>query len=199
MQQVVVIHGGDAFEKYEDYLQSLREKTITLERLRQKDWKSNLQKDLGENYDVLAPRLPNAQNARYGEWKIIFDKIMPLLSDNVILIGHSLGGLFLAKYLSENQLSKKIKATILIAAPFSTREHEPIGDFMIERSLARLEMTGGKLLLYHSQDDVVVPFANVEKYHASLPEAELRVFEDRGHFNQESFPELVEEIKSLNS
>lgn len=198
-QQIVVIHGGDAYATYEEYLQSLREKEITLERLRQKDWKSNLQQDLGEDYEVLTPRLPNAQNARYVEWKIIFDKIVPLLSDNVILIGHSLGGLFLVKYVSENKTPKTIKATLLVATPYSTQDYEPIVDFSIERSLTPFEMTGGKIIFYQSRDDVVVPFENVKKYKAALPAAELRIFEDRGHFNQEHFPELVEEIKSLNS
>jgi predicted alpha/beta hydrolase family esterase len=197
MQQVVVIHGGDAYETQKEYLQSLHAKEITLARLKQKDWKSNLQKDLGDAYEVLAPRLPNAQNARYAEWKIIFDKIVPLLEDNVILIGHSLGGIFLCKYLSEEDVPKKIAALFLIAAPYATQDHEPIVDFMLVGSLAPLEMTVGKIVLYHSKDDVVVPFENAELFKKALPNAQLEVFEDKGHFNSESVSELLNDIKSL--
>jgi hypothetical protein len=51
--------------------------------------------------------MPNPMNARYNEWKILFKKIVLLLDDNVILIGHSLGAIFLVKYLSENKFPKK--------------------------------------------------------------------------------------------
>jgi hypothetical protein len=29
-----------------------------------------------------------------------------------------------------------------------------------------------------------------------LPEATVKTFEDRGHFNQETFPEIVEDIEA---
>jgi uncharacterized protein len=199
MQQILLIHGGDAYKNHEDYLQSLREKEITLERIRAKGWKSNLQKALGGDYDVLAPRFPNAQNARYEEWKIIFEKILPLLDDGVILIGHSLGGIFLLKYLSEETVNKKIKATLLLAAPYATEAYDPIITFNIERSFASFRMTAGKIIIYHSRDDVVVPFENAERLKRDLPDAEIKVFEDRGHFNDEIFPEIVEDIKKISS
>lgn len=62
--------------------------------------------------------MPNGNNAQYIEWKIWFERLLPFLNDGVILIGHSLGGIFLAKYLSENNFSIKVRAAILIAAPF---------------------------------------------------------------------------------
>jgi uncharacterized protein len=198
MQQVLVIHGGDVFSTQEEYLQSLREKVITLERLKQIDWKRNLQHDLGEGYEVFTPRLPNAQNARYAEWKLIFEKILPLMEDDVILIGHSLGGLFLIKFLSEEKLVNKIKALFIIAAPYSTDDYEPIVDFIVDRSRIKSGMTGGKIIFYQSKDDVVVPFENVEQYKKVLPDAEIKAFENRGHFNTSSFPELVEDIRTLS-
>lgn len=196
MQQIVVIHGGDAFDTYEEYLQSLREKEISLERMRAKDWKGNLGRDLGDGFDVLAPRMPNSQNARYAEWKMIFDKIAALLDNEVILIGHSLGGLFLAKYLAENSFPKQIKATILLAPPFTTPEN-PIVDFVLPEDLALLQQQGGKILLYQSSDDPVVNPEDIKQYAKKLPEATLREFSDRGHFNQESLPEIIEDIKGL--
>lgn len=39
--------------------------------------------------------MPNSNNAHYQEWKIIFDKIVTLLDEDVIFISHSLGGIFL--------------------------------------------------------------------------------------------------------
>lgn len=105
--QVVVIHGGDPFNTYEEYLTFLKNKELTLERLRRKDWKVPFENNLGEQYEVLAPAMPNKQNAKFSEWKLWFEKVTPLLNNEVILVGHSLGGIFLTKYLSENAYPKK--------------------------------------------------------------------------------------------
>lgn len=125
-KQLLVIHGGDAFETYDDYLKYLKTREISLERLKSNGWKKNLSDILGEEYDVLLPQMPNSQNARYLEWKIWFERLIPLLNETVVLVGHSLGGIFLAKYLSENDFPKQVKATFLIAAPYNTATQHPL-------------------------------------------------------------------------
>ena len=107
-KQVVVIHGGDTFETYEEYLNFLRGYEIDIERYKsdKRDWKPWLRQRLGSDYEVILPIMPNKTNARFDEWKIWFEKFIPFLHDNVLLIGHSLGGTFLAKYLSENKFSR---------------------------------------------------------------------------------------------
>ena len=103
-KQVVVIHGADTFDTYEDSLKFLRNFEIdSLEYFKGKNWKTSLQERLGDEFEVISPRMPNTLNAKYLEWKIWFEKLVPLLNEEVILIGHSLGGTFLAKYLAENK------------------------------------------------------------------------------------------------
>lgn len=197
MQQVIVIHGGDGYDTYEEYLDALRGSELQLSRLSTQDWKRNIGTDLGESYDVLNPRMPNPQNAKYLEWKIWFEKLIPLLDTNVIFIGHSLGGIFLAKYLSENIYPEKIKATFLIAAPYSTKEYDPYVDFNLEENLKLFEDQGGKIYIYHSQDDTVVPIDAASRYEKALPHATMKIFEDKGHFLLESFPELVTALQKI--
>jgi predicted alpha/beta hydrolase family esterase len=196
-QQVFVIHGGDAFDTYEEYIESLKQREVSIERTRTPDWKGNLATALGDSYDVVLPRMPNPMNARYAEWKIIFDKYVSLLDEGVIFIGHSLGGIFLAKYLSEEVYPKSIKATLLVAAPYNALDENPYVDFNILTNLSGLEKQGGKVFLYHSKDDEIVPFSSFERYQRELPTTITRVFTDRQHFNQSEFPELVEDIRSL--
>jgi hypothetical protein len=197
--QVIVIHGGDTFETYEDYFNHLKNYQIeSLDYFRRKDWKTSLQERLGGNFEVIAPQMPNRKNARYDEWKVWFEKIIPLLNDEIILVGHSMGGIFLAKYLSENNFPKKILSLHLVSAPYDTETiTEPLGDFEIKSPVNNLAKYTDKIFLYQSKDDRVVPFADVEKYQRDLPKAELTTFEDRGHLNQEEFPELVERIKRI--
>jgi len=199
-KQVVAIHGGETFDTYEEYFSFLENLEFDFERIRlkEKSWKKTLGEKLGEEFEVILPEMPNPLNAKYVEWKIMFDKLAPFLNDNVVLIGHSLGGAFLAKYLSENIFPKKIIATFLVSAPFGDKDLEPsLGDFVFNGALAKVQGQGGKIFLCQSKDDLCVPFSDLEKYKQELPKAEAIVFEDRGHFNQPEFPELAEKIKSI--
>ncbi len=197
-KQVVVIHGGDTFSTYKKYISFLRNYKLDIKRLRQKGWKGGLGEKLGRGFEVIAPKMPNAGNARYLEWRIWFKKFLPHTKNGAVLVGHSLGGIFLAKYLSENKFPKKIKGVFLVAAPFDEKDcREPLGTFRLRKSLKRLEKQGGDIFLYYSKDDRVVPFADVGKYIKALPHARTRVFKNRGHFSQEKFPEIVKDIKNL--
>lgn len=196
--QILIIHGGNAFDSYEDYLTDLRAKEVTLERLTAKDWKATLGERLGSAFEVFTPRMPNGQNAKYLEWKIYFEKLLPLMNDGLILVGHSLGGIFLAKYLAEGTISKKIRATLLIAAPFTSPETAPLGDFLLPSSLEKLPTQSGELFFFQSKDDQVVPYSNVKDYQKKLPNAHFTLVDGRGHFNDATFPELEVALRTLS-
>ena len=110
---------------------------------------------------------------------------------------------FLARYLSENGASKKIKADFLVAAPHIEKFEHSMADFSLKGrakariSLEKLSEQGGQIFLYHSKDDDVVSFSNFEAYKKELPKARATVFTDRQHFNQPTFPKIIEDIKSL--
>jgi uncharacterized protein len=198
-KQVLVLHGGDTFDTYEEYLLFLKNYKIeTLEYFLKKKWKSSLQKSLGDYYEVIIPEMPNKINAKYFEWKIWFEKVLTLLDDEIILVGHSLGGLFLAKYLSENAFVKKPLGVFLIAPPFDMSEtKESLADFILPEDFQNLKSLGNKLHFYHSRDDGVVPFIELQKYKEKLPNSQFTIFDDKGHFNQEEFSELAKDIKNL--
>jgi predicted alpha/beta hydrolase family esterase len=183
-KQVLVIHGGDTFETYEDYVNYLKNYNFTEEKfqkMKTKRWKDNLQNDLGIEFDVLKPKMPNDRNAKYVEWKIWLDKILPYLRDEVILIGHSLGGVFLAKYLSENKFPIKISQLHIVAAPFND-EKEYLGSFKLLDKLSNIQNQVNDIYLYYSQDDPYDLFLDLEKYTEALPSAKPEIFENRGHF-----------------
>ena len=197
-KQVLVIHGGTTFDTYKEYLSYLKNQKIDLGKYRGERWRYKLGKDLGRGFDVLLPTMPNGGNAEYKEWKIVFKKIAVKLQSNVILIGHSLGAIFLAKFLSENRFPKKIRATFLLAPPYDDKDmDETLGSFRLPKSLKGLERQGGRIFIYHSKDDGSVPFSHSERYLRDLPDATFRKFTNKGHFNQPKFPELVRDIKSL--
>lgn len=198
-QQVVLVHGGNTFDSYKEYIENLKNKEISLDRLKIfKDWKNSLPEKLGEKFEVLAPRMPNGSNAQYDEWKIWFDRVISLLNMNPIFIGHSLGGLFLAKYFSENIVPVSARAVILVAAPYDDEgSDESIASFSLPTSLEKFEGQTKSIFLFQSEDDPVVPFVQLEKYKQALPKAEVITFKDRNHFLQETFPEMVNLINKI--
>lgn len=199
-KQIVHIHGGMAFNSYKHYLNILKdEMDISFEHpTDQSRWSSNYYRYIeSENYQVLRPEMPSKNNAKYIEWKIWFEKLFPYLGDEVILVGHSLGGTFLAKYLSENILPKKIRQLHLVAAVYNHEDDiEQLGDFKMDFPGIFSQNIIGDIFIYHSYDDTLVPISELEKFQSDIPNAKIFRFQDRFHFLDETFPELFENIKN---
>ena len=191
MKQIVLIHGGSSFDNYERYLNSLKNGSINYERLLwAQKWREWLAQEI-VNADVLLPDFPNKQNAQYEEWKIYFEKLLPLLGDDVQLVGYSLGAMFLAKYLHESPLSSPVRRLVLVSPCYDDESVEDLGSFRVT-SAAGLEKSAKEVHLFHSKDDPVVPFTELAKFQRDLPTATVHIFEDRNHFFQPTFPELKE-------
>lgn len=193
--QIIIVHGGDSFNTYKEYLQNLKESKIDFSRFKTKGWKSSLNKKLGRNFDVISPSLPNSANAKYIEWKIYFDKLTPFFDNDVILLGHSLGAIFLLKYLSTNKLNKDILGLFLVSAPYPSKN---IKEFSFKLNVENIEAQCKNIFMYHSQDDIVVGYRDFEQYKIKMRNAKFRTFKHRGHFNQSSFPEIVRDIKNIS-
>lgn len=199
-KQVIVIGGGNTFDSYKKYISFLKKQEIDFERMNSVGWKDTLEKDLGKVFEAIRPKMPNPSNAKYLEWKIWWEKIIPHLEKEVVLIGHSLGGIFLSKYLSENKFPKKILAAFLVAAPYNDKDSVySLADFKLKKDLSRLQVQPERLFIWQSSDDDVVPFSDFKKYKKALPKAIFREFKNKGHFTQKNFPELVREIKKIFS
>lgn len=193
-RQICIIGGGEAFDSDADFHIYLEGLEIDYNRLFYRaDWKPWLAGQLPE-CDVLQPRMPNGQNAKYTDWATYFSKIVPFLRPDATLIGQSLGGIFLAKYFIENPPVEKLARIILVAAPYDDEVDYSLGDFKLT-SAAKLNEAAEGIYLFHSKDDPVVPFTELAKFQRDLPLAKVHILEDRGHFNQPEFPELLEILK----
>jgi len=142
--------------------------------------------------------MPLADNAKYEDWKIHFERFTPMLRHGVILVGSSLGGAFLAKYLSENKFKKKILSTYLICAPFDNDlpEEDLVGGFKLKSDLSLIEKQSKNLTLMFSKDDNVVPVSHAEKFRKKLKNANIIIYKSKnGHFRISTFPEIIKMIK----
>lgn len=194
--QILFIHGGMTFLNKKAHIEFLKNRPIKLENT--KSWKEEyLRKEL-KNMQIIKPKMPCPDNAKYKEWKIFFERYFPHINDNVILIGESLGGIFLAKYLSENKFPKKILSVYLVCPPHSDDlpNERLSGGFKIKSNLSLLEKQSKNLTLMFSKDDDVVPINHAEKYREKLKYAKIIIYKSKkGHFKISKFPEIIRMIK----
>lgn len=199
-QQVIVIHGSDVASSLEEYTRTLETREVSIGRLRPRsDWKQGLQRVLGTQFDVLTPRMPLTGYAPYDLWKLWFSRCSEVFADEVTLVGHSLGGILLAKYFAEGGvLRSRVRSLHLVAAPFGSDEASELPEgWWLPRGLSNLAEHAAHTHLYHSIDDPVVPYVHAEQYHEALPGSTLHTFQDRGHFLQGEFPELAQTLTQL--
>lgn len=200
MNQCFVIHGGEAFDTEEQYYTFLENREVDPTkppRGKRRDW---LKHALSHEWQVFLPQMPNAQHATYKAWKIWFEKHLPYLGDEkIVLVWNSLWWRFLCKWLSENKFPKHIDQLHLVAACISADgvEDEGSADFGFDHtSLMHLEQQCAEIFIYHSCDDEIVPYAQAELLKSYLPKAQLLTFDTRGHFFQPALPELLEKMRA---
>lgn len=195
--QIFIIHGGNTFKNRKDYLHYLKTRKISLETF--KSWaREYLDKELGKKFEIIRPRMPLQDNSKYEDWKIHFERHFPYLKNNIILMGNSLGGIFLAKYLSEHKFPKKILSTYLVCPPFddTVNGETLVSGFKLKSDLSKLEKNSKNLYLMFSADDNVVPVSHAEKYRKKLKKAKIIIYKSKnGHFRVSTFPEIVKFIK----
>lgn len=199
MKQLLFVHGGDSLKPGENFyeywdgdqswLSSLANPFLEAQG-KKKRWKDDLVAQLGGEWVCVFPRMPNDMDAHYAQWKWFFDKHLPFMEDGIVLVGHSLGGNFLAKYLAENTLPVRVSQLHIVAPSWSE------GDFVLPASLGLVVKQVENIFVYGSVDDPVVRWADIERYAKALPGSTMVSFQDRGHFLGETFPELVANIQA---
>lgn len=155
----------------------------------------SLQKELGPAYHVRYPGMP-LEDEGYLAWKAQIAAELASLEDEVILVGHSVGGSILLKFLTEEQVAIPIAGLFLIATPYfggdedwNYEELTLPGDF--PEKLSGIP----HIFLYHSRDDEIVPFAHLALYAAKLPQATVREFDGRGHQFGNDLAEIARDIR----
>ncbi len=195
--QILYIHGGMTFKNRKDYLGYLKNREISIEP--KKRWHdTSFDKKLGKRFEVIKPWMPLADNAKYEDWKIHFERFFPFLKNNVILIGQSLGAVFLVKYLSEHKFPKKILSVYLIGTPFDNTlpGEDLVNGFKLKSNLSMIEKNCKKITFLFSKNDDVVPVEHAKKYRKKLKNARIIVYNHiQGHFKISEFPQIIKMIK----
>ena len=116
MKTAILLHGScDKEEYYSDEYPSLSNS----------HWFPWLQKQLLiRDIPTQTPELPGAYEPVYEEWKKEFERHD--ITENTILVGHSCGGGFLVRWLSENNIKVD---TVVLVAPWIDPENKRTSSF----------------------------------------------------------------------
>lgn len=197
MNQIIFIRWWEAFYNDEQYYNFLEKKEYNPYKVK-KSWRDWIAWALSENFEVFEPVMPAKANAKYRAWKIWFEKVFPYLNkEKLILVWSSLGWIFLVKYLSENNFPKNIDELHLVAPVFNDEwlKNEYVWDFALDvTKVHNIENKATKVFLYFSEDDPTTPFTHCLEFKKLLKNSKFYIFQDRWHFSQPAFPELLANI-----
>lgn len=141
-----------------------------------------------KGFNVLVPNLSNSSKPDSNEWN---EEIKKLIKDDedVILIGHSLGGTAIYKLCEDKDI--KIKKAIIIAAPFNDLGWKELRTYfqgIADHNVANIE----ECILMYSIDDPYVPLGHSTEYAKRINNSEIIMHEKMGHFNFKGmFLELI--------
>lgn len=155
-----------------------------------------LRHSLGANFNVSAPIMPQPDDPSYERWS---NKLRELLQHQSppILIGHSLGGSVLLKYISEENPTIAAAGLFLVATPFWGGEDWNADEFVLRENFANFLPDTLNIYLYQSRDDDVVSIEHLSHYSSAIPQAAVKALESGGHTFKNGLLCLVEDIQRL--
>lgn len=188
MKNAVIVHGMPPKREY------LIARTLGM-KASKFHWLGWLGSQLRKNgYEVWAPEMPHPWRPEYELWKAQVEKAK--IGPDTLLIGHSCGGGFWLRYLSENP--KLRVGRVVLVAPWIDVPRKIAPDFFNFKFDKQLVSRTKGVSIIYSDDDMKAISLSVEQIRKELVGVNYLEFRGYGHFtifkmHTRRFPELVAE------
>jgi predicted alpha/beta hydrolase family esterase len=159
----------------------------------------SLRSELGPNYDIRYPRMPNEDDPRYVTWKAALEKELAVLNDGAIIVGHSIGGTILINALAEHSPERELGAIVLVATPFVGEGGWQSEGWKPQRGLGEKLPRGVPVFLFHGLADDTAPPTHAELFSQAIPQAHLCLLPGRDHQLNNDLSEVAAVIRSLRA
>lgn len=152
------------------------------------NWFPWLKKELeARGYEAIVPKFPTPLDQSLESWLRVFANYESKISEETVLIGHSLGAAFILNYLEKT--SKKIKAAYLIA-PFHKLlgiKYDEVNRTFIDKEFDwdKIRSSCSKFFVFASDNDEYIPFGVTEELTKSL-NAEFNLVPNGRHLNKDA-------------
>ena len=153
-----------------------------------------LKSKLSDEFKILFPKIDQPNSPTYPKYKKMFATSFAKMTSPVILIGHSLGGSTLLKYLSEEKPNISISGLFLISTPHWKSNMK---EFQLKENFQTSLKNIPAIFLYHSKDDRDVPIENLEFYDSVFKKATVHKLPGKEHIFSKGLPQLVLDIKTF--
>lgn len=169
----------------------------------QENWFPWLKGELeAKGLEVFVPQFPTPKGQSLAAWLEVLKPLEEKITEDTILIGHSLGGIFTLRLLE--RLKKPVKAVFLVGTPIGIR---PLKNYESDNAFSGFNFDWGKIksnarnfTVYHSDNDPYVSLGNGEELAKHLG-VNLIFIPNAGHFNKAAgyttFPDLLSKMQSV--
>lgn len=158
---------------------------------------ASLARELGAQYDIRYPRMPNESDPRYSSWSKAIEKEIEALDGGAIVIGHSVGGTILINTIAERKAGPRLSGVFLITPPFVGDEGWPSEDMEPMGDLGTRLPPKTDVYLYHGSADDTVPLAHADLYARAIPSARTYKLTSRDHQLNNDMSEIAAAIRKL--
>jgi len=156
---------------------------------------ARLREELGSDYRVSFPLMPNPDNPRYEPWGEGLERALLEIKGPIVVVGHSLGGSVALRHLPASAQRESVDRLVLVATPFwGTSDWE--AEWALPEDWPAPASELPPISLFHSRDDEEIPVAHLDLYAKRIPEATTHALDGNGHlFDRGDLSEVLEEIR----
>ena len=155
----------------------------------------SLRRELGGEYEVRYPRMPDEGDPSYARWSTAIRREMAALDDGAVVAGHSVGATILLNALVEQPPEKALGAIVLIAAPFVGEGGWRSDEFQLTSDLGAKLPTGARVHVFHGLRDESAPPSHADLYALAIPQAQVHQLPGRDHQLNNDMSEVAEAIR----
>ena len=157
----------------------------------------SLQRELGLDYEIRYPRMPDEDDPKFARWKAALCKELDQLDDGAILVGHSIGATILVHSLVAEPPKRPPAGIFLVAMPFIGKDGWPSDDIRPEPDLGAKLPSQSPVYLYQGSADETVPAWHAELNAKAIPQALVRKLPGRDHQLNNDMSEIAADACEL--
>ena len=133
-------------------------------------WYPESKKELEqEGFEVQIPNMPDTDNPQLKNWLPKLKEVADPPNENLFLIGHSLGGITILRYLEQLDENQKIAGVVFISACINALGYPEIENFFEKPiNFEKIKTKAEYFVIIHSEDDPIVPVKHAHQFKKTL-------------------------------
>jgi len=154
-----------------------------------------------DNWEIIAPQLPNPAKPQMDLWLEHLDKLLPNVDENYFLVGHSLGCITILRFLERLHADTKVGGATLVAGFNSNLGYAELNSFFPnDIDWSKIKLHCDKFVAIHSDNDPFVSTHYADIFKEQL-NAQIILEHGAGHFSEEDkidkMPSIYQSMKNL--